>query len=63
MLRMAPHVMFRKVHVLARGTIWRQNHVFSGPILVLIGGEIVNVFLVLVVGIVVVEALEIVVVL
>jgi hypothetical protein len=66
MLRMAPRVMSRKFHVLARGTTtWRQNHIFSGPILVLIGGDIVDVVLkaVLVVEMVVVGALEVVVVL
>jgi hypothetical protein len=62
---MAPRVMSRKFHVLTRGTIWRQNHIFSGPILVLVGGEIVNMVLnaFLVVEMVVVAALEVVVVL
>jgi hypothetical protein len=65
MLRMAPRVMPRKFHVLARGTTtWRQNHILSDPIQVLVGGEIVDVVLkaVFVVGIVVVGALEVVVV-
>jgi len=62
---MAPRVMSRKFHVLARGTTWRQNHILSDPILVLVGGEIVDVVLkaVFVVEMVVVGASEIVVVL